>query len=703
MSVPTIDQVASDFGDRYLPPHYARWQEALAHAYFTGKQDQPVVLFVDRDELNDLADDGEDGARSLASGVRELVDIDLGSRMFAEARQIEKAWRNGTTTQPPPTLPILALSVLAASEMRSDLDGPRNAYYIRLARVLVPDAQDAEITTLLYDLRERGAFVSVALMWEQLDVWLSKQEGTFGTSTIRGDAEQTRIGYPLSQTLVRQSDRAALTRFFSSLYVNRDGVPGEEALLQMLRSWVSRRTHGFSARFVEALSDSDLGSYLMPLVHDLAKAWDGKIITPEGLQRLNLRLALDLERGTAWWVIPSVRDLAEDVLSGTCGDEAFDAPITVDPHSSMYNAHGLPRVTSMALTSGIVARGKHSVADFQPSEVMVMSDNADAGGWMSVDAVQPYEAHIFVVATNVAPATAQALRGAADPGWRKLPPQLTARMLGTGFEIFHKITFSDRRKLDAALATLPGKVAANLRLGGTSRPRLVNGLPIQRNVTRHQYLAGGEPDLVLPVGAEPRDVTVMLDGLPSRLRESIFPFPLRRLGGGFAPGTHSVEANGEVLTFEVVPRSADDRTPPGLGSLAWVDGRLQEALPGTSVCGAVTRPERIERPALARRGSSESWLLHKSGHTTELSEPPPPSFAADVIFPLFEVDLNKAAWLAQKRRSGWMITRMNPQEPVFRRLSVEDRLLWCELVNSVELDDPAWKLYHLEWERFYGR
>ncbi|WP_280352401.1 hypothetical protein [Nocardia abscessus] len=687
-----------------LPDAYALWQERLVLAFFKGRSGQPVVMFVDSGELQHLADEGEDGAHSLASAVRSVVDVSYGTSMFARAKRLAARWRRGDRTEPPPTLPILALSVLAASEMRSHGGIFRHNYYMPLVRVLLPDESEETIESARYCLRERGAFLDVVDMWEELDRWLKEWGGEYGISTIGVGQEQPRIGYPLSQTLLRRSDRAALTQFFATLDLRMQGVPSAESLLRMLRLWVSRRGHGLTDRFVESLDDDDLVPILAPLLHDLAVAWDGNIITSEGLRRLELRLALDLDDVRAWWVVPAVRDIAGDILTGVDAGAPFEVMITADPHSTIYKAEGLPDVTANALTAGLVARGEKCVAEFQPTKMLALAEDTDVGGWRSVDVVQPYEGHVFVVATDVAAAVSQALRSAADVGWRTLDPPYCARLLGSGFAVFSQVVFSDQERLDSALAALPGSVAAGMRRGVAIRPKLINGLPIVRSLARNVYLPGGEPDLVLPVGAEPRDVDVTLDGQAGRIRASLFPFPFCRLGGGYSDGTHTVEADEETLTFVVERGAIDDRAPINVGRIGWVDGKLQKLAEGVEgICGAVVPGADIKRPVLARRGSGETVLIGADGHVTKVSDPPSPSCLPELPYLYFEVPTGEAVWLAQKRLTGWSITKLRGREPSFRGLSIEERLLWDELYSSVQSENVLWRLYARAWEHYRAR
>lgn len=690
---------AADLG---LPPEYLRWQERLAREFFEGRTGQPVVMFVDLDDLERLADAGENTLRSFAGAVRSMVNIRLGASMFSEVQRVEAVWRRGTQDQPPPTLPVLALSVLAASEMRRDASGARHNYYIRLSRALLPDGIDAEIESLRHSLRERGAFTDVAAMWQRIHQWMGEHDGAFGTSTIPQSPELSRIGYPLSQALIRRSDRAALTRFFDRMQLRREGVPRPDALLSLLKVWTQHRSQGFSQRFVEVLEDADVQGYLLPLIHELAVAWDGKVITTEGLRRLEFRMALDLDRGSAWWVIPSVNDPPDDMLTGTADGDNFSVLITPDRYSSMFDVEGLPPVTPAMLAHGFTARGSLCVAEFPPTRFLALADNADAGGWMSVDAIQAYEEHVFVAAPDVRSVVERALELAADSGWRRMSDQIANDVL-PGYSIYYGVVFSDRDSLEAAMRLLPASLAANIRLGSTARPRLINGLPLHRNLSRNTYIAGGEPDLELPAGADARDVNVMLDANRSQIfRASMFPIPFCRFGP-YEEGDHAIGADGETLTFVIRPGSGEAFEPPGVGGLSWKGGQLVASEQRGDVSGAWVKGADDPPIVLARRGASENWLVDRSGRVTKFDEPPVPTFVPDIPFMYFELRRDRAAWLLQRRARGWQAVRLHPTEPAFKPLGPDECRIWAEAVTSVRTSDRLWPLYVAAWERANGR
>lgn len=690
-----IDMTAS--APLSLPSRYLRWQQQLAHEFFADKQGQPVVMFVDADELRRLVAPGEDAVWSLADAVRTMVNTRLGSTMFEAVLRQQELWRRSAQEEPPPTLPVLALSVLAASQMHGDSAGAAHNYYVRLAAAFLPDAPSAEVESLRHTLRERGAFVDVADMWQCLHQWLCRRSGAFGISTIPENPALSRIGYPLSQALVRRTDRSVLTRFFDRLHLDTTGPPPPAALMHSLRVWTRNRSQGFSDRFMTALNDPQLQIDLEPLIHALAASWDGKVVDAEGLRRLELRLTIDIDRGLAWWVIPAVHPSFTDTLVGTMRDSAFTVTVSPDAYSSMFRAAGLPPVTSDMISNGVSARGQLSVLEFRPTQLVILSDNADAGGWTSVDALTPFEDHLIVAAPEIRNDVERALDIAADKGWRRLRDKSANRII-PNYSIYHSVTFSSSESLEEASKYLPASISRRIRLGTTARPRFVNGLPIHTNLGRNIYLAGGEPDLELPVAVEPRRVKVTLDGdRTQEFQASVFPIPLSRFGP-YTEGDHTLSADGETIKFHVVNPSAPAHHLLS-DDLAWSSGTLAPNAHPRQVCGAWTGDIDSTPLVLARRGAREEWIIDHRGHTTRIYEPEPPNFLPEIAFMYFEVKKDLGAWLLQERATGWTLTRLTPTQPAFQTLNPEDRDVWRRAERMVKTSDGLWSFYLREWER----
>lgn len=697
---------ANQQSERALPPRYAQWQEILARAFLGAHPGVPLVFFVDDDELRRLAPGSTNPAGDLAAAVAELVYPQRGAAMFAALGRATARWDSSAEDQPPATLPVLALSVLAATRMHTDEQARSSNYYLRLAQALLPGAPAADVDATRLALRG-GAFIAVAKMWQDFDRWLGERGGSAGISTIRDHPEHTRIGFPLSQALVRRSDRAALTRFFEALEISQLGVPSSDALLEYLRIWAAR-PRGLGEAFRRLLADDTLRPLLQPLVRGLAETWDGRVVTMEGLTHLDIAVVLDLERWAAWWAIPGGRGPAHDTLVGTIAGIPVEIAITRDPYSGLFRLSGVPVVNSQALHDGVRLRGATCVAELAPIRILVLSEDSDAGGWLSTRSIVPFREHVIAASADLANDVECVLQRAAKSGWRRVR-QPAERPLLAGYVLFLDIIFDDPDELDDALATVPALLSAAIRPDSTTRARLVNGLPLARPISRDCYLAGAEPDLLLPVGDLRRFVDATLDGTEQDppFLASGFPIELRRIGP-LLPGLHVIEADRDNLRFTVLRTNPSTHTS-GTAELGWDgQGEIRADLAEPMVCGAAVEGQDAFEPLLVRRGPGRVWLIHKNGHCSSVIEPPP------VVEPLSQIrgfsgyyfELNpprSAAWLAEQRGSSWKMRGICRQEPEFASLDVGSRLVWSALALHGPDGDPLWQLYLRAWEQSRGR
>jgi hypothetical protein len=691
---------------------YWTWQERLARAFLCGNPGQPVIFFTDDDELRDLAPEAPDAAADLAACVTDLVDVRRGADMFDAVSGLVASWQAGSRDHPPPALPVLALSVLAAARMRTDTRGMSHNYYLRLAQALLPGADESSVEQARLALRDR-AFISVARMWRQLDEWMTEQAGAAGMSTIRDHPELTRIGFPLSQALVRRSDRAVLTRFFAALEIRDLGVPGNEALTEYLRLWAAR-PRGLSESFLHALRDDVLRRLLSPLVRGLAASWDGRVVSSDGLIRATVAAAVDLERWTARWVILSGSSPAADVLRGTVAGTDVSVTVEPDPYSSLFRASGLPPISADALRAGFRLKGAVIVAELPTTRVLVLREDPDAGGWLSAPAIAPFQEHVIAVSAELSGDFHKILQDAAEAGWRTVR-QPADRVLLPGFAVFRSVSFGDAALLAEALSMVPGLLRATILPDPTTRGRLVNGLAVTRGLGRHYYLAGGEPDLLLPVGDEPRQVPASLDGTPQDppFVASGWPIELRRIGP-FTAGPHGIEADRDTLRFTVLDADPAQGSLPGTGEISWDEnGELGPAAATVTAgaaltAGAAVAGEDPPAPMLARRGATLICLVHRDGHVTAVPEPAP------VTGPLAEVPgfssyyfelmaPRSAAWLVEQRGHRRNVRQIRRIAPEFTPLDEFSRRAWEAIAAAGPRDDLLWQLYARAWEQARGR
>ena len=672
-----------------MPEAYEEWQQLLADEFLLPRVG-PTVLFLDDTELGRICP-MTDPARHLSAAVREKLDIAASGHMFRPVTAAHQRWRRGDQHEPPPVLPVLAVSVLAAARMRSDADARSTNYYLRLAQALMPDEDEATIQTVRAELRD-GAFLDVVQMWRDLDEWIEAKPGFVGTSTIRDHPRLRRIGYPLSQALVRHSDRAALTRFFQALELTPDDTPDASVILSSLDIWTATAHNRLSETFMGALSDSEARPLLGSVVHAHAQAWDGRVLTSDGKQRIAVKLGIDLEAWNTRWLFPVISAAPETVILS--GVHTQDTVILAQASGrDYYVVQGAPPVTSEMMASGFRLRGAEFTAEFTAAPIVFLCLDQQTGAWSSVPEMLPFEEHLVAVASPHVADFRRVLESAASAGWR-LMPQRGAALL-PGYALFEKVRFSNGKALETALARVPGLRGLGVAPAVIPRARLIHGLPIATSISTSHYLMGGEPDLLLPSGPNLRMVPVTLDGLRSEVPANGFPLELRRFVGREA-GRHSIDADGKLLGFTSLEEGPNLATPPGTGTLGWTSsGKLSDSRQPLAVIGALVTVLSNTRHILARRGRDESWLLHDDGRTEKVAEPSRPAFLAtsgiELHLPRFELAVPASArWLAQRRGSRWRLTKIGPPSSSEYDVEIDVLGLWkraCSDANIARLWD----------------
>ena len=641
---------------------YLWWQSLLTDTFFM-PQDGPVVLFVDDDELRRIAPEIVDPAGDLARAVRDAGSSMAGA-YFSPVTRCMSLWKLGDRGTPPPVLPVLAMTVLAATRMRSDGQALSTNYYRRLAESIEPGATASRVVQLKAEI-DGSAFLDVVDMWRTLDDWVGAQNGRVGVSTIRTDERLTRIGYPQSQALLMRSDRAELTRFFAALNLRESGLPGDESMLRALDVWTTASQNRLGDTFMAALHSVEMRGLIASVVLACAAAWDGRILTKDGRRRIATRLGIDLEEWTTTWLFPLQDGAPESVLLD--GLSHTDDPVALvgNPPSQYYVADRAPAVSTELITQGFRLRGSTHAAEFAKAEVLIFSRDADTGGWSSAAGITPFETHIIAVAAAKSAAVSRVLFAAAEKGW--VQRKQGSRPLLPRFVLYEGVKFTDDAALQLALSSEPGVRALGVAPTLVPRARFVRGLPLDREFASNLYLRGGEPDLLLPTEEEPKLVVLSLGGKEELVSANGFPFEIRRFPS--PEGSTEVVADGQRLTFTLLEESVVEAAPTGTATLGWeADGALTKAPADAKIVGAVV--SRMPDPAtvICRRGRDETWLLLDGGGAQQLVESTPPVFTNAVGFSFnpgyFETPVNPSAiWLAQRSGASWHLSNLSRDSP----------------------------------------
>ncbi|MGW6791273.1 hypothetical protein [Streptomyces chartreusis] len=694
---------------------YEHWHEVLSAEFFGEAHAlRSTVLYVDDEIERELAalNGIEDG---LAQAVAEELNWVAPERpLFQRIQSACRAWAADGSTGPPPSLPVLALSVLAATRMASADGMLKTNFYGRWVQLFGEQSGSYRANKLVH------AFLEVAEMWEQLDAWLEQTGGLYGTSTVSTDAYYWKIGFPISQALVRGADRQVLTRFFAATRLrpnNPNQVSGRE-LLRRLRVWTAGRDRGLSHRLLDEMENAaETGEALITsLLRRLADDWDGTLHEPERGHRRRahgLRLVVADRGSRAEWLAEVVDDLPEAHVS-LPGGRTFALR---KEYGDVYGGLETLQPSPQQLANGVRLEGDTLVLEWVPQEVVLLRKHPHLGDWVSTEYFEPGELHWILAAdtavhdvrTMVNALGARKVREAAGPvaGW-KLFKGVRA-VSGTGLT----------RTLDrggAYVHVLEPQVRQQAELSGGLR--IAPEYRVGAGVAGH-YLRGGAPDLRLPEG-EPPDglVEVVLDGRAETLRaDPRIPFPLCRVP--LDEGEHRVgtEQSSELFTLH---DGLHEGLPPGTGSLGYrcaggtAAQRLAEAdVEAPGIRGAcISDTGALPRTELVRSTVLEAVLIDPSGRVLKVRQRSAPTWMRqrglpeDVLTPCLEVEVPEGyVWLVYRTAARWSVRALVEEPDIPAPAPGANDFAWAYAVLSAadRLRTPTWRDYVAAAGEIIGR
>lgn len=534
---------------------YDWWARALEARFFNEAFDgEPVTLCVDEQELTSMTSlPPAEAIEALASAVR--AEVMPNYRFGVIGRRAEKWQRNGFTG-PPPALPLLALTVLAASRMSSDGDRGAPGFYPRVRELLQPGDTSAGAP---------GDYAAeVPRLWEQLRFWLEDElAGTRGLPTITMHPHFVHVGYSLQQAVLRTADRRRIYQFLRSIRFE----PGEEVLAGELRRalsiWARRRGHDRLARLAD---DSRYTAYAEALLARIAATWDGRLRDEfTGVRTLPVLLTLQRRPRALAFILLREHDLPQDlVLRLPSGTETLRSP-----SDKWYVPIPLPiELTSAQLNDGFKLSGDVVGAFFEPAEAYVLQHHDDLCQPVQRSKIRYGEKHFLIVKDNLLPVVE---RWIAQENLEGILDQNAASWLPPGWALIRDFRISARS------ATAPPRALADmLGSSGGSRLRLVGGLPLPG--LPGTYLTRGAPMIALPGDSENRTVSLECNGFdPIRLRAIDGDYPLNALP--LAPGNYRVVHDRGTVSFDLIDGLAD--SPNGdVGGLGLVgfEGRSAAGL-----------------------------------------------------------------------------------------------------------------------------
>ncbi|OPG04673.1 hypothetical protein B1R27_24290 [Streptomyces sp. GKU 895] len=692
---------------------YRQWHEVFSAEFFGPDHAlRSTILYVD-DEIELRLAESYGIETSLAQAVAdELNWRDPERPLFSRIQRECEYWVSGGTEGPPPSLPVLALSVLAASRMASSGGMLRSNFYGRWIQVFSEELSGYRANKL------KKAFEDVAEMWEQLDHWLQDMDGLFGASTVSTDEAHWKIGYPISQALIRGSDRQILTRFFATTRLrphNQTGVSGRE-LLRRLRIWTAGRERHLSPRLMEELADpAETGETLITsLLKRLADDWDGTLHEPEHGHRrraAGLRLMV-ADRGKRLdWLAEAV-EATPETLVHLPGGRAFTLR---KEYGDVYGGLESLRPSPQQLADGIRLEGQALVLEWVPQEVVLLRLHPHLGEWVSTEYFEPGEHHWILAANTAASEVRSMVNALGGRTVRETTAPVTGWKLFKGVRAVNGSAFVSTLDRGGAHAhVLEPQIRQDAELSGGLRiaPEYRAG----SGVAGH-FLRDGGPDLLLPASESPDGcVEVVLDGRSEKLRaDPRIPFPLCLVP--LDEGEHRVGTaqSSQVFTLH---DGLYEELPPGTGKFGYVcDVTASRELSEVDDAGSAIRgayaPEgiRLPRIEIVRSDVLEALLIDPHGGARRVRRQSAPAWMESrlpegALSSCLEVEVPEGyVWLVYRTATRWSVRALAADADIPAPEPSLDDYAWAHAVLSAAGRSHAqiWREYVAAAEAIAGK
>jgi hypothetical protein len=634
---------------------YEAWNLAIVDRFLNASSaGRPVYLALDDDEANGLAAAAGCDSRTASESLGKAIATELrrGDCIFIAFLVARTEWRKNHLESPPPYVGLLALCVLAASRMASDSAAgiASNAYYPHLNKLLGrPSAAHMP-----------PGFDQLYSLWEDLTRWLNDdKKGACGLSTVQSHPHFTNIGWALSQSLFRESDRRRLTAFFRSAALEPRTTIDSSQLWTLLRGWAHSGC-GLSDRTVRTIQHATPGvaDQIATIVGREFEAWDGELRDAHGRRRAEIALRLEKSAGNRRIALMLVPRKPDGFPVGN-----FDLnPATTIELSEMSESWYRPldlTIDGRLLENGFsLTAGGYSLS-YDPSPVIPLRASLELEGWISVHQVTAIEEHCVICHVSLLEEIRAFLRRHASHGWREIAPKSA---LPSGWNLIENIS----------IRTPPADVPHRLqRLAPriNTATRLDGGL----SIVPRQYLKDGEPDLWVTV-EKGQDPGVKVDGKPYTVGEQIAELPLSRVSPPLPAGDHEVVAGGisrHFSTFDGFPMVQ----PHGCGCLGHILARHSTYQPAT-----VNPTELGSQPP---RGTV--WVTGAA----PIADP------ADLPLPLFPpvlLPMGFERYVVIGAAPGELLSVVPPEKPPWLdSLGLGDQ---CQLFDQTVPFDAQWLLLH---------
>ena len=525
---------------------YEQWNKAIISYFFEDCEPNEIVfLQTDANTLLEIAEkskfsvaDPDEAADSLTEAVRTKV-VYSNSVILSKINPTQaNLWRDSTEEEPS-QVAFLALTVLAASLMGSEVSVASSNYYVRLNKLLF--GRSIEGAPQGFDRPQFEDF------WKQFRGWLRNYYDvelylTEGSSTRR------YVWYPISQCLISKGDRRIVYRFFRDHQLTPFSEIPDNQLERDLRVWLPSPTG--SPRLARYFSREPYRNLIVSQVQSLLKYWNGESeIAPDQSQgqsqptysliNVELRFKQFDNIEIRYWFRRRGRGDIEcrtnpfgiSHLQVFSSDQWF-RPEVIDDNSLFWNLSDRSQLQTDETNPIIYA--------LNPSDVWVFrEDSKRDDGWLSQRNMQLYKNHLVVFHSGLRERVIDCLRQICEREFKEPSPIYVDGKehdwLYLQVEPTQRVSFSDEDTW-------------RLSVNSNERISFIGGLPVNNQHGRKAYLDFCLPTIFVP------DL-----GLPDEeflsVGDQIFPIREDRLvslDNKLEPGTYLLNYGGQTRELLII-------------------------------------------------------------------------------------------------------------------------------------------------------
>lgn len=258
--------------DRFV--EYDHWNRAISAHYLTGTWNgRPLYLDMESSLLQEIAEHvgGQihDPKSEFIRSMKATLNLKIGSgSTFQQHVNRLQQWERDPSSAHPPFVGLLAFFTLVAESMVSDAKFSSSNYYGRMAQFL-----DVKVGSRIDNKVRRDFRNQSHKFWNALNRHIFATNGRVGFPTAYALDSRVHVSIPISQALVRESDRRHFSDLFARQRLAAGSFPTDE-MVDLINDWIHSSSVSSSFRTLWE-SSQDTRERIAAVACDELESWDG--------------------------------------------------------------------------------------------------------------------------------------------------------------------------------------------------------------------------------------------------------------------------------------------------------------------------------------------------------------------------------------------------------------------------------------------